>query len=364
MTPKPANGGLGTAFRRYASDYRAFVGPAEKYDLLSAMQFNLLTFLGLREHHFLLDIGCGSLRAGRLFIPYLLPGRYFGIEPEQWLIDEGINNELGEEMLRLKRPVFSNEAHFTLSAFDRKFDFVLAQSVLSHASQAQIERCLSEARKVMLPTSVFAATFMKGETNYAGEEWVYPGCVYYTLEHLTNLVERQGLVCKPLGWPHLNEQTWIVIVHPEGLVRLPGPLWDPEASSELFNLFRNIFADRIVLPWMERRQMAIQEITALIPPEEAFILVDEGQWATGDTVAGRRRFLFLEREGEYWGRPPDDATAIREFERLRLLGASFIAFGWPAFWWLDYYSGLHRHLRSEFSCVLENDRLVIFDLRP
>src|SRR5260221_10635897 len=66
-----------------AEDYRAFVGPEDGYDRMSAMQFNLLTFLGLREDHYPLYIGCGSLRAGRLFIPYLKPGRYFGIEPQE-----------------------------------------------------------------------------------------------------------------------------------------------------------------------------------------------------------------------------------------------------------------------------------------
>jgi hypothetical protein len=45
-------------------------------------------------------------------------------------------------------------------------------------------------------------------------------------------------------------------------------------------------------------------------------------------------------------------------------GVSFIVFGWPAFWWLDYYSGLHRHLRSSSRCVVHNDCLVVFDLRP
>ena len=44
-----------------------------------------------------LDIGCGSLRAGRLFIPYLLPGHYYGLEPEKWVVDEAIKNEIGEE---------------------------------------------------------------------------------------------------------------------------------------------------------------------------------------------------------------------------------------------------------------------------
>ena len=39
--------------------YKAFVGPIEEYDLMAAMQFNLLTALGLRQHHSLLDVGFG-----------------------------------------------------------------------------------------------------------------------------------------------------------------------------------------------------------------------------------------------------------------------------------------------------------------
>lgn len=201
--------------------YRAFVGPPDKYDLVSAMQFNLLTYLGLREYHSLLDIGCGSLRGGRLFIPYLLPQRYFGIEPEQWLVEEGIKKQLGKELIDIKQPTFSDDCDFTLSAFGRKFDFILAQSIFSHASQHQIRRCLSEARKVMKLTSIFAATFVEGEQDYEGNEWVYPGCVTYTLERMMHLAKEQGLVCQPIGWPHPNQQTWVAIVDPENEESVP-----------------------------------------------------------------------------------------------------------------------------------------------
>lgn len=222
MMSKSQKDKLGKDLPTGSHHYRAFVGPAEKYDLVSAMQFNLLTFLGLSEHHFLLDIGCGSLRGGKLFIPYLLPGRYFGIEPEQWLIEEGIKNELGEDIIRnIKQPVFSYDNNFTLSIFNRKFDFILAQSIFSHASQPQIRKCLSEAKKVMKPTSIFAATFVKGKQNYTGNEWPYPDCVSYTLEHMISLVKEQGLVCKPIDWPHPNQQTWVVIVNPENEKNLP-----------------------------------------------------------------------------------------------------------------------------------------------
>ena len=106
-----------------------------------------------------------------------------------------------------------------------------------------------------------------------------------------------------------------------------------------------------------------QDIAALIPPGESFILVDEDSWVTDDELGGRRRIPFLERHGQYWGPPPEDSTAINELERMRTSGAGFLVFAWPAFWWLDYYSGFHRHLRSEYRCVLENERLVAFDLR-
>jgi hypothetical protein len=72
---------------------------------------------------------------------------------------------------------------------------------------------------------------------------------------------------------------------------------------------------------------------------------------------------FLEHDGQYWGPPPDDATALREFERLRQAGAAFLAVAWPAFWWLDYYTDFHRHLRGRYRCLLENDRLIVFDLQ-
>ena len=82
--------------------YRAYVGPADKYDLISGNQFNLLLTLGLRDTHYLLDIGCGSLAGGRLFIPFLLPGRYYGIEPNQWLIQEGIKKIIKVGVLQPK----------------------------------------------------------------------------------------------------------------------------------------------------------------------------------------------------------------------------------------------------------------------
>ena len=113
---------------------------------------------------------------------------------------------------------------------------------------------------------------------------------------------------------------------------------------------------------LRRLHRTTQELKTMIPAGSTFILVDGEEWGSG-VVAGRRAISFLERDGQYWGPPADDETAISELKRLQQRGAAFMVFGWPAFWWLDYYSGLNRHLRSTFRCVLENDRVIVFDLR-
>lgn len=114
--------------------------------------------------------------------------------------------------------------------------------------------------------------------------------------------------------------------------------------------------------WMHMLLQAADEIAEQVPAGEAMILVDE-QGFGQDFARGRRAIPFLERDGEYWGAPPDDGTAIRELERLRGGGAGFLAFGWPAFWWLDHYAELRRYLDTRFPCTLRNERLVVYDLR-
>ena len=114
--------------------------------------------------------------------------------------------------------------------------------------------------------------------------------------------------------------------------------------------------------WEYQINLSKHEIAKILQPGDSFILVDQGTF-TNEMSAGGRAIPFLEREGQYWGPPPDDATAIQELERLRRAGAAYIVFAWPAFWWLDYYNGFNQYLRSNFCCIMDNKRLVAFDLR-
>ena len=106
---------LGKHLLSGAKHYRAYIGSPDLYDLLAASHFRLVTLLGLREHHSFLDIGCGSLRAGKLLIPYLLPERYYGIEPNEWLVREGIEKEVGQGLVALKKATFAYVDDFSFS---------------------------------------------------------------------------------------------------------------------------------------------------------------------------------------------------------------------------------------------------------
>ena len=189
------------------SHYRAYVGRVENYDVIAALQFNLLTLLGLREQHRLLDLGCGSLRGGRLFIPYLRVGNYFGIEPNAWLIEEAITHEVGSELIALKQPRFSHNDDFRLDLFEVCFDFILAQSIFSHAGPTQIRQALASARSVLEPSGLLVATFGERTEEEIQDMWVYPGLNFYHWSTIASLCSEVGLHCCKLDWPH-PQQTW------------------------------------------------------------------------------------------------------------------------------------------------------------
>jgi len=212
--------------------YRAFVGSPDKYDVAAATQLSLLTYLGLREHHTLLDIGCGSLRAGKLFIPYLLPNRYCGIEPQKWLVEEGIANECGSDQISIKEPEFLYDSQFTCTAFDRQFDYLLAHSIFTHATEPQVRRCVEQAARCMHEESVFVATIVKGSSDYKGNDWVYPGVVTYTWEFVVEVAAEHHLGAIELAWPHPNQQTWVALARPDRL----DSVFAPSDVSELRRL--------------------------------------------------------------------------------------------------------------------------------
>jgi cyclopropane fatty-acyl-phospholipid synthase-like methyltransferase len=194
--------------------YRAFVGPPHDYDLVAAMSFGLLVALGLRQQHRVLDIGCGSLRVGRLLLPYLNQGGYTGLEPHAWLIDDGIRREVGQDLVTIKRPRFVHaDTAEELVDEGARFDYLLAQSIFSHCGPDLLDSWVGQASRLLADDGAMVATFIPGDVDNDVPGWIYPDCVSYRSERLSEIGAKHGLDTVMLDWRHPRQQ-WVLFAKP------------------------------------------------------------------------------------------------------------------------------------------------------
>ena len=216
--------------------YRAFVGPPEQYDLMGATQFGLLCSLGLREWHRVLDFGCGSLRLGRLLIPFLRKGCYYGIEPNAWLIEDAINNHVTEALVVLKKPTFFGNADFNAAQAGDCFDFIVAQSIFSHAGPDLLEIALRGFRQAISEDGLAIVTAIHpgpSAVECPGLGWSYPECITYRPEDFAAAVSAAGLFERRIPWFH-PRQTWHVLARTPS--RLPPAHHDRVLAGAILNV--------------------------------------------------------------------------------------------------------------------------------
>ncbi len=245
---------------------------------------------------------------------------------------------------------------------DRQFDLVLSLEVAEHLP-GECAGIFIDSLTRLGPVVLFSAAIpFQGGTDHVNEQWP---------DYWVKRFQAKGYVVadciRKRIWQNDNVEYWyaqntLMFIRQDYLER--HPLLKRESESTVTSQLSMVHPKRYLkeIELTRRLYSSTQDIAALIPPGNTFVLVDDELFGSMMT-AGHRAIPFFERDGQYWGPPPDDTAAIRELERLRRSGATFIVFAWPAFWWLDYYSGLHQHLQARFRCVLENDRLIIFDLR-
>lgn len=143
--------------------HREYVGGL--WGELGRLQLDFMVDQGLLPSHCFLDVGCGALRGGVLFISYLDPGNYLGIDKEPGLIRAGIEHELGREVYELKRPELVVSAAFEFESFSRKPRFSLAQSLFTHFNQQDLGLCLTRLRSFVEPGHTHFATFFEGDSS-------------------------------------------------------------------------------------------------------------------------------------------------------------------------------------------------------
>jgi SAM-dependent methyltransferase len=185
----------------------------ESWLQIGQLQFDYLIGHGLKPQMRMLEIGCGNLRAGRLFIDYLDSGNYYGIDisPDILL---GAQQVIGEYGLQAKLPHLALVRDLKLEFLpDGQFDAVHAHSVFSHSPLEVIDECLAHVGRIMVPGGFFDFTFDRTE---GAEHQVLREDFYYRTQTLTDLARRHGLeACFMDDWelaPH--DQSKIRVTRP------------------------------------------------------------------------------------------------------------------------------------------------------
>ena len=314
-------------------------------------QETLPLLLQLMQPKSVIDVGCG---VGS----WLAVFRELGVDDVVG-VDAGWADKKKLEIPRERFLVFDLKKPFSM---DRQFDLVLSLEVAQHLP-ARCARTFVDSLTSLGPVILFSAAIpFQGGIHHVNEQWPEYWARYFQ--------DRDYAVIDCLRkkiWHNDKVEWWfaqniLLFVHQDYCARCPLLNEERERSSSSQLALVHPRRYLAVTESLDRWQRTADDIVALVPPGDTFILVGDGE-VEHRFATGRRALPFLERTGQSWGNPPDDSTAVRELERLCRSGVGFIAFAWPAFWWFDQYAAFHRHLRAEFPCVLENNRLVVFDLR-
>jgi len=178
---------------RVAKDPHTAVGGM--WDRLGTLQFEYLRDAGLVHHHSLLDIGCGTLRAGRHFIRYLDADRYTGIDISPAAMSYARDVVRGESLLeKYPRLILCSDKALNFCELKGKtFDYILAHSVFTHLMPQHIEECFSHIGSIMKVGTQFFFTFsMADEFMRDGfKNFSYPQQFFHKLAERHSLVVRE-----------------------------------------------------------------------------------------------------------------------------------------------------------------------------
>jgi SAM-dependent methyltransferase len=185
----------------------------------------MLLSQGLTPSSKVLDVGCGALRCGYWLIHFLDPGSYFGIEPNNKMLDAGLRILLEPGLKEQKKPTFDNNSDFNLAVFQEKFDFIFAFSIWTHASKPQIRTMLDGFAKTTDQNGIFLATYYPSsllKQDYKGETWSAKkpdgtgrGMIHHSLRWIQKESAARGLVAEEINDKTLKywNQTWLRVKH-------------------------------------------------------------------------------------------------------------------------------------------------------
>ena len=160
---------------------------------------------GLKPHHKLIDIGCGSLRGGVHFINYLNKKNYFGTDINYDLIKIGLLKELDDKLKsKIDENNFLVSKNFNFNFNVDYFDYAIALSVFTHLRKSNIIACLKNLKKKINDGIFFSTFFLVNEENKEKPfrqsnqitSYSYKDPFHYTFNEIKEMSENLGFECE------------------------------------------------------------------------------------------------------------------------------------------------------------------------
>ena len=123
--------------------------------------------MGLRPHHSVLEIGCGTLRGGIPIIDFLDARNFCGIDVRQVVLDEA-RKEVAEAGLKHKEPSLVLATDLAMIDLVQEYDYIWAFSVLPHLDDEVIRGAFMCASKHLKDDGRFFATVQLGDAEQVG----------------------------------------------------------------------------------------------------------------------------------------------------------------------------------------------------
>ena len=171
------------------------VGPVGVWKALQRFQLDCLKSLGLLPHHHLLDIGCGPLQGGLVFIRYLEPAHYVGVDIREHSVVEG-RRQVAKAGLGSKRPLVLVSSTFGKEELgDRTFDYLWISQLLYHLDDELVEACFTEVVARMRPEGRLIGDFIATDGPPIRSKDHWQGFTFFErpFEYFADVAVRHGL---------------------------------------------------------------------------------------------------------------------------------------------------------------------------
>jgi len=293
-----------------------------------------------------IDVGCGV-------------GSWLSVFRERGVDIRGVDGDyVSTEQLKIPRDKFTSADLTQPLSISGPFDLAVSLEVAEHLPPENAENFV-ETLTDLAPIVLFSAAIpLQGGMHHVNEQWP---------DYWAAIFERNGYIAvdsiRKRVWNNPNVEAYyaqnaLLFTRMEYVQKHPALLHDFQHTTRQQLA---VVHPRSYLAEANWNRM-VRSMAKVIDGRETFIFVDHEMFRS-DLPFWPKALPFLEKDQVYWGLPPDGGTAVAELERMRAQGAAFMVFAGVAFWILDYYEELREHLRRRFHCAVDNEHVIIFDLR-